>query len=66
MIYKLFLDFFFFSFNFLYMQEANQHFLAEFGKYFTIKRIPRYKLNPEYKNDLVELIVAKPIRESKK
>ena len=48
------------------MQEANQHFLAEFGKYFTIKRIPRYKLNPEYKNDLVELIIGKPIRESKK
>mmetsp|Transcript_2071 Transcript_2071/g.2185 ORF Transcript_2071/g.2185 Transcript_2071/m.2185 type:complete len:265 (-) Transcript_2071:953-1747(-) len=47
-------------------EEANMYFLEEFGKYFTFKRIPRYKLHPEYTNNLVELIIAKQIRISKK
>ena len=55
-----------FYFSFISIQEANKYFLAEFGKYFIIKRIPRYKLHPQYKNDLVELIIGKPIRKSKK
>lgn len=42
------------------------YFLEEFGKYFNFKRIPRYKLHPEYTNNLVELIIAKQIRVSKK
>jgi predicted nicotinamide N-methyase len=46
-------------------EEANKHFLEEFSKFFTFKRIPRYKLHPTYTNDLVELIIGKPIRASK-
>ena len=43
------------------MQEANAAFLAEFGKYFTIKRVSRNKLHPEYRNEMVEIIKAKRI-----
>jgi Lysine methyltransferase len=47
-------------------EEANEYFLAEFRKYFTVKRIPRHKLHPEYANELIQLVVGKPIRVSKK
>jgi predicted nicotinamide N-methyase len=43
-------------------EEANAYFLVELGKWFAIKRINRGKLHPQFKNDLVELLVAKPLR----
>lgn len=45
-------------------EEANAHFLVELGKWFAVKRVARGKLHPQYKNDLVELLVAKPLRSS--
>ena len=40
-------------------QEANEAFVNELGKYFIVKRVPRCKLHPGYKNDLVEILRAK-------
>ena len=47
-------------------EEANAFFLVEFGKHFSFKRVSKQKLDPSYSNDLVQLLVAKPIRTSKK
>lgn len=46
--------------------DANNLFLEEISKHFNYKRVPRYKLHPDYTNNLIELIVGKLIRKSKK
>ena len=46
--------------------EANSMFLTEFGKYFSYKKIPKSKLHPEFRNDLIEMVVGKLLRKSKK
>lgn len=45
-------------------EEANAAFIAELGKYYSIKRIPRSKLHPEYCSDLIEVLTAKLHRSS--
>jgi len=47
-------------------EEANAIFLVELGTYFSFKRVPKKQLDPKFSNDLVQLLVAKPIRTSKK
>lgn len=47
-------------------EEANAYFVSELKKHFAVKRIPRTKLHPEYRNNLVEVLSAKLIREKKK
>ena len=43
-------------------EQANAAFLQEFSKYFDWKRIPRSRLHPDFNNDLIEIIVGKPLR----
>ena len=45
-------------------EEANAYFLVELAKYFSFKRVSRGKLHPQFKNDLVELLIAKSLRSS--
>mmetsp|Transcript_13173 Transcript_13173/g.19799 ORF Transcript_13173/g.19799 Transcript_13173/m.19799 type:complete len:275 (-) Transcript_13173:16-840(-) len=47
-------------------EEANAAFLLEFSNYFEWKRIPKSKLDVEYSNDLIEIIVGKLKKKSKK
>ena len=51
---------------FIVAQEANETFLEELGKRFHYKKISRHKLHPEYQNNLIEVIVGKPIRKVSK
>jgi predicted nicotinamide N-methyase len=41
---------------------ASHAFVAELKKYFSVKRISMSKLHPDYRNELVEMLVAKPKR----
>jgi len=41
-------------------EEANAAFLLELSNQFIWKRLPRSKLHPEYRNELIEVILAKP------
>jgi predicted nicotinamide N-methyase len=45
--------------------DANQEFLAELHTHYSIKKISRKKLHPDFSNDLVQLIEAKMLRTKK-
>eukprot|EP01041_Mallomonas_annulata_P004893 gene4893-9760_t len=47
-------------------EDANAAFLEELGRSFVWKRVSRTKLHPDYRNDLIEVILAKPISLRKK
>eukprot|EP01035_Chromulina_nebulosa_P035015 gene35015-47049_t len=44
-------------------EQANDAFLQEFSRHFDWKRTPRSKLHPDFNNDLIEIIVGKPLRQ---
>jgi hypothetical protein len=41
-------------------EEANSAFLIELSHHFTWKRVLKSKLNAEYTNDLIEIVIGKP------
>lgn len=43
-------------------ESANQFFLEVLSRYFHIKKVPKSRLNPEYSNHLVEILICKPLR----
>jgi hypothetical protein len=46
-------------------QDANAAFIRGFSKHFTLKRVPPSKLHEDYSNDMIEIIIAKPVRTKK-
>jgi predicted nicotinamide N-methyase len=41
-------------------EEANAAFLEEFSRHFTWKKVAKSKMDKDYTNDLIEIIVGKP------
>lgn len=46
-------------------EEANDLFLKHLAEHFTYKSVPNSKLHPEYCNDQVHIIIAKPLKTRK-
>jgi hypothetical protein len=44
------------------MQHINDTFIKDLSEHFTWKRITHSKLHPDFRNDMVEAIVCRPIR----
>lgn len=40
-------------------------FVATLSKYFSVKRVPKSKLHDDFSNDMIEIIMAKPLRVKK-
>ena len=46
----------------LCVQIANDAFVERISQHYRIKRVPKNKLHPEYRNDFVELFTGRPLK----